>query len=154
MLTEKQSGSRSDIFLGAAASTRKLFASGASASASASASTSLIENPIPHVSDSVTVPRFLGTFYILYILHLYNWNRRTALGVQRGSRRPQAAHTVSGPLQKQPWGCFSGGPPAGYKRVGHGGPRWNFRESMATLCHAPPTIEWISFISFIKTNFL
>jgi hypothetical protein len=31
-----------------------------------------------------------------------------------------------------PWGRFGVGPPAGRRRVGHGGPWWNFRESMAT----------------------
>jgi hypothetical protein len=32
-------------------------------------------------------------------------------------------------------GSFRGGPPAGRKRVGHGKPGSNVRESMATPCH-------------------
>jgi hypothetical protein len=34
-------------------------------------------------------------------------------------------------------GQFRGGPLAGNWRVGHGGPWWNFRESIATPCHTP-----------------
>jgi hypothetical protein len=37
------------------------------------------------------------------------------------------------------WGFGGGGgpPPAGRRRVGYGGLRLNYRESMATPCHTP-----------------
>jgi hypothetical protein len=64
------------------------------------------------------------------------------IGVRRGvskgaedGRRPQAACPVGRPPLKRPYGCFSGGPPAGHRRVRHGGPKRYFRESMATPCH-------------------
>jgi hypothetical protein len=63
------------------------------------------------------------------------WNksdhRRTAWDVQKGWRRPQDAHPVGGLPQKQPLRRFRGGPLTRHRRVGHGGTRWNFRESMA-----------------------
>jgi hypothetical protein len=34
-------------------------------------------------------------------------------------------------------GRFRGRPLVGHRRVGHGRPRFNFRESMATPCHKP-----------------
>jgi hypothetical protein len=41
----------------------------------------------------------------------------------------------------QPWkGCFKGVPPTGHRRVGDDGPKWYFRESMATPCHTPMDI--------------
>jgi hypothetical protein len=58
--------------------------------------------------------------------------RRTARFVQGGRRRMQAARLVGGPPVE---GCLWGGPPKGRRRVVHGGPWSNFRESMATLCH-------------------
>jgi hypothetical protein len=65
---------------------------------------------------------------------------RTAWGVQRGGRRPQAACLASGPPVKQLLDRFMGCPTIGCRRVGHGRPGWNFRESMATPCHTPMTL--------------
>jgi hypothetical protein len=60
--------------------------------------------------------------------------RWVSKGVDDG-RRPlflRAGHSL-----KRSYFHFRGGPPTGGRRVGHGGPRWNFRESMATACHTP-----------------
>jgi hypothetical protein len=55
-------------------------------------------------------------------------HRRTAWGVQKGRR------------WATPEGRFRGVPPAGCRKVGHGGPGWNFRESLVTPCHAPMSV--------------
>jgi hypothetical protein len=47
---------------------------------------------------------------------------RMAWGNQGGRRRLQAAHPQGGPPLKRPQGRFEGGPPAGRRRVGLGGP--------------------------------
>jgi hypothetical protein len=83
-LTEKQSESSSDIFPGASASTRKLFASGASASAS----TSLIESPIPYASDCTSS---FGTMFTYFIFDIYTIEIGVRHWVSKGvadGRRP------------------------------------------------------------------
>jgi hypothetical protein len=44
-------------------------------------------------------------------------------------------------------GRFRGGPPSGHRSVGHGGPRWNFRESIATSCHTTMQGRIYAFLS-------
>jgi hypothetical protein len=62
-----------------------------------------------------------------------------------GRKRPQAARKAGGPSLKHPYGRFRarGGPTAGLRRVWHGGPKWNFKESMATPCPTPITMSFI-----------
>jgi hypothetical protein len=47
---------------------------------------------------------------------------RTGWGIQGGRRRPQATRPAGGPPQKRLEGRLGGGPPAGHRRVGLGGP--------------------------------
>jgi hypothetical protein len=68
-------------------------------------------------------------------------HRRTAWRVQRGRRRPRTARTAGGPSLKQLLGRFRGGPSAGRRREGHGGPKRNFRKSRATHSHTPMVIQ-------------
>jgi hypothetical protein len=48
---------------------------------------------------------------------------RTAWGVQRGRRWPQAVCPAGGPPRKSPHGFFRGSPTTGLRKVGHDGPR-------------------------------
>jgi hypothetical protein len=78
---------------------------------------------------------FCGSYPNLLIKSSWreSWDhRRTAWGVQKGKRRPQATRTSGGTLLKRPYSRLRGGPPTVRRRVGYGGPGWNSRESMAT----------------------
>jgi hypothetical protein len=62
-----------------------------------------------------------------------NAHRRTAWGF--GHLPCERATTENG--------CSCGGPPAGRRRVRHGRPRCDFRESMVTPCHTPmQMLQW------------
>jgi hypothetical protein len=64
-------------------------------------------------------------------------HRRTASDVQKGRGGPKDARPAGGSPLKLPYGHFRTGLPAGCRRVGHGGPHWYSRESMATPCLTP-----------------
>jgi hypothetical protein len=82
-------------------------------------------------------------------------HKRTVWGVQRGRRWLQAVrHPPPPPCRRTTLlGYFRGGSPAGRRRVGYGGPGYNFRESMANHCHTPMIfLQEIQYFSLTRTK--
>jgi hypothetical protein len=77
--------------------------------------------------------------------------RRMAWGIQGGKRRPQVAHSVSGPPETAVR-RFQGWPPTRCRRVGHGAAGPSGRESMATPCHTPVIAMLHAFVPNVLPN--